>query len=108
MTRLVLDTNALREGQFSSNALNHWISALGDGDVDLLIPEVVVWEWAEHAALAHASLVATVRDFKVDSSLISVPALPETIDKTELVSRIKRPIKRPAAIWSPDPATWEA
>ena len=108
MTRLILDTNALRDGQFSSSALQQWARALGEGEVDLVIPEVVVWEWAEHADSAYASLAATHRDYKVDPAVLPVPPLPEASAKSELISRIRGLISRPAVVWSPGEATWES
>lgn len=108
MTRLVLDANALRRGHFSVIALNNWIDAVGGAlDADILIPEVVVWEWAEHAAAAYTTMRGQLQEFRTDPGLYSRPVLEEQIAPEELVERIRALLPRYVAIWTPDPSAWK-
>lgn len=106
VTRLVLDTNAMRGGQFDTAQLSQWVAALGEGGVDVFIPEVVVWEWAEHAAAAHASLAAAIRGFNVDPVLFATPSVPDEVSREELVVRIRQAVRWPVRVWSPPVELW--
>ena len=62
MTRLVIDTNAVRRGTFSTGALRQWIDVVQMDATEIYLPEVVIWEWAEHAASAHSTLQAQLQE----------------------------------------------
>jgi hypothetical protein len=107
VTKLVLDANALRRGHFNAASLRQWVDAAGGGDVDILIPEVVLWEWAEHAASAHATLHAQHQEFKVDPAVYDRPTLTEEVSKETLVTRITALLPQSVTLWVPPASAWE-
>jgi rRNA-processing protein FCF1 len=108
VTRIVLDANSLRRAHFRRDALAQWVEAAGGGDVEILVPEVVVWEWAEHASLAIDAVAGVHRDFAVDGLLHRLPELPSAIPKAELVERIMKGLPEGVTIWRPGPSVWRA
>lgn len=54
---IVLDTNSMGKGHLNLKTLAEWAQRCQDNDLELWLPEVVLAEWAEHAAeqftLAH-------------------------------------------------------
>jgi hypothetical protein len=102
---LVLDANALRRGQFSGTALRQWIDAVGE-DADVVVPEVVIWEWAEHAASAHTTLQSQLQEFRVDAGLYERPALADQLPTQSLVERIRGLLPTSVRVWSPPDAVW--
>lgn len=87
VTILVLDTNALRRGHYSAKALQRWIDAVG-ADAEITIPEVVIWEWAEHAASAYTTLESQLQEFGVDESLYERPGLTDHVPTESLAERL--------------------
>lgn len=96
---LVLDTNALRHGQFSIPALRAWIRAVGEG-ADVVIPQVVIWEWAEHAAAAHTRLAGQLDEFKADPALYARPMLVDPLPLDELIRKMRELLPRPARVYT--------
>ena len=105
MTRLVLDTNALRRGHFDGKAVRQWTEAVGR-DAEIFIPEVVVWEWAEHAASAHTVLQSQLQEFRVDGGLYDRPVLADQLPIEELVERIVAMLPDAVRVWSPPSSGW--
>jgi predicted nucleic acid-binding protein len=103
---LVLDTNALRRGHFSTKALRQWIEAVGE-DADILIPEVVIWEWAEHAASAHTTLQSQLQEFRVDPGLYKRPTLADQVSIESLVDRITGLLPNSIRVWSAPDSVWK-
>lgn len=106
MTILVLDSNALRRGSFRGKSLDHWIEAAGE-EAEVVVPEVVVWEWAEHAASAHSALQRALQEFSVDERLYERPQLPKELPTETLVKDITRLLASHATIWHPPTAAWK-
>jgi hypothetical protein len=107
VTLLVLDTNALRRGHFNLRLLTGWVEAAGEG-AQIYIPEVVLWEWAEHAALAHATLESQLNEFRaVSSNLFKAPELSKSLPAEELVEAIRKQLPKAVSVWAPPPHAWE-
>ena len=100
MTRIVLDSNFPARGHFNSGRLQHLIDMLGS-DVEIVIPEVVIWEWAEHATTAIEALVDEHQRLRVDRLLYAPPAMPEAPEKDALVVSIRRSLPRGVRVWRP-------
>ncbi|PYF98973.1 hypothetical protein SAMN05216184_110112 [Georgenia satyanarayanai] len=105
MTILVLDTNALRRGHFSAKTLQRWIDAVGE-DARIVVPEVVIWEWAEHAATAYATLQSQLQEFIVDPGLYEHPDLADQLPTASLTERITAMIPESVEVWSPPNSFW--
>ncbi|WP_024820628.1 hypothetical protein [Arthrobacter sp. 31Y] len=105
MTVVILDTNALPHGHYNERVLNDLIEVASRG-AKIVIPEVVVWEWAEHARLAQESLAEVMKHHRVDETLVARPPLPEIPDIEELVTRIESVLRGRATIWSPPAGVW--
>jgi len=107
VTLLVLDANALRRGHFSVKGLRQWMNAVGEA-AEILIPEVVIWEWAEHAASAHTTLQSQLQEFRVDPGLYERPTLADQVSLESLVERIRGLLPSSIRVWSaPDPV-WKS
>lgn len=107
MTVIVLDTNALPHGQFSRSALDSLISLAGRG-ASIVIPEVVVWEWAEHAHSAHVALEEGIKRYRVDASVMERPRVDSAPPVEELVKRIEAAIPVEVHVWRPEEKAWRA
>lgn len=106
MTVLILDSNALRRGHFSVNEITAWMDHVGSG-AEVHIPEVVIWEWAEHAAEAHTTLTTQRQEFRVDPAVYSRPSLPPPTPIDVLVSTIESLLPRGVNIWRAPDATYK-
>jgi len=106
MTRLVLDTNSLRRGQFNVEAALQWVEAVGP-DADIFVPEAVIWEWAEHAASAHKTLQSQLAEFRVEMRLYERPTLADQMSIESLVERVEELLPDPIRVWSPPSSTWK-
>jgi hypothetical protein len=81
------------------------VDSLG-GEAEFVVPEVVIWEWAEHAAAAFDALRDQYERFPVDSLLIGLPALAEPPTKSEIVKIIERSVPAGVEVWKAPPQTW--
>jgi len=105
MTVIVLDTNALPHGQFSRSALDALMNVAGLG-ASIVIPEVVVWEWAEHALSAHVALEEEIRRYRVDAGVLTRPRIDAAPSIQELVERIEAALPQDVRIWRPEEMVW--
>lgn len=105
MTVIVLDTNALPHGQFSLKALKALVDVAGRG-ASIVIPEVVIWEWAEHALSAHVALEEAIRRHRVDEGIIQRPIIDTAPPISELVERIGATLPHGVRVWHPEEADW--
>jgi rRNA-processing protein FCF1 len=105
VTKVVVDTNLMRRGHFSATRLQTMVDSVG-GEAEFVVPEVVIWEWAEHAAAAFDALRDQHKHFPVDPQLIGLPALPEPPSKKELVPIIERSLPAGVEVWKAAPQTW--
>lgn len=101
MTRIVFDANLPARGHFSSDRLQHLIDMLGS-DVEIVVPEVVIWEWAEHAVTTIEALVDEHLRLRVDRLLYAPPVMPEPPDKEALVASIRDSLPRGVRVWRPN------
>lgn len=104
---IVLDTNAMPQGQFSSAALRALRGVAGRG-ASVVIPEVVIWEWAEHARSAHVALEETIKRHRVDEGLVARPSIVSTPLIEDLVHAIEDSLPHEVAVWRPDDGDWRA
>jgi len=60
---LVLDANCMPKGRFSRARLEDMLDVIGAGDleIEVWVPEPVLWEWAEHV---HGDIKATASPYK--------------------------------------------
>ena len=107
MTVIVLDTNAMPHGQFSSAALGALGAVAGSG-ASIVIPEVVIWEWAEHARSAHVALEETIKRHRVDGALAARPVFVQAPSIEDLVSRIEASLPFGVTVWRPNEDAWRA
>lgn len=105
VTVVILDTNALPHGHFSDRVLSKLIDVASRG-ASIVVPEIVVWEWAEHAYAAQKSLAEVVRQQRVDEKLVARLPAPEVPGINELVARVESALSGRATIWTPPPAVW--
>lgn len=54
----------------------------------LVVPEVVVWEWAEHAARDYSEFNNAARELRIDAALMQPPSVPTCPSVDELADRI--------------------
>lgn len=106
VTRIIIDSNVMRRGHFSVAALADWVDAAGGGEVTILVPEVVLWEWAEHASLASATLAAQHADFPVEPAIFTPPAIPTFPPKDELVDLLAAKLPAGVEVWEPKDSEW--
>ena len=94
-------------GQFSLAALQTLRAVAGPG-ASIVIPEVVVWEWAEHARSAHIALEEAIKQSRVDEVLIARPTIESAPSIGEMVERIESVLPLYIEIWRPEDDTWRA
>lgn len=77
---IALDTNAFAGGRLAFDQLENLVArAESHAGVEIWVPEVVVWEWAEHSYRDHVDAVARLSALRVAG--VSVPDLqPRTVD----------------------------
>lgn len=90
---VVIDTGFIRGGDFKSNVLMKIARRLRRRGCVVVVPEVVVWEWAEHAHNALTVLRQHCRhaSHRVDPALglpIAEPALPTVEELVQSISRL--------------------
>lgn len=94
-------------GHFRGKALRQLRSIVGDNS-SIVVPEVVVWEWAEHAHRAQFALSLTVEQHRVDPEIISPITVPATPSIEELIAAITSALLDAGVeIWRPKPETWK-
>lgn len=104
---IILDTNAMPHGQFNSRALRRLRDMVGAGS-SIVVPEVVVWEWAEHAHKAQLALNLSVAQHRVDPAVITPASVPATPTVDELVETITSALVAAGVeIWKPDEDVWK-
>lgn len=107
MTRVVLDANYAGRGHFNETRLVALAATVAGGEVDFVIPEVVVWEWAEHAAAAADALVEERRRFPVSRALFAIPPMPDRVETSDLVALVVAGLPPGFAVWSPSVTDWK-
>jgi len=104
---VVLDTNSMPHAQFSRSALERLRQLAGE-DAAIVVPEVVLWEWAEHAHSENVALEEAVKSLRVDQGVIGRPILHPGPSAEEIVSRIESALLGMATVWYPNHETWRA
>ncbi|UPL17495.1 hypothetical protein [Microbacterium aurugineum] len=107
MTVVVVDTNALPRGHFSLPALERLLKVAGDAST-VVVPEVVVWEWAEHAHSSYVAVEEAAKAVRVDPSILSRPVVDPAPAVEELAERILNSLPVQVKLWSPDREVWRA
>jgi len=107
MTVVIVDTNALPRGQFSLPALARLIKEAGDAAV-VVIPEVVVWEWAEHAYATYVAVEEAAKAVRVDASILAHPVVTPAPSVEELAKRIENSFPAQVRLWSPNSDVWRS
>lgn len=108
MTRIVLDANFPARGHFSARRLRHLVESFAGSGVEIVVPEVVLWEWVEHAAASVEALLEQHERFPVDPSLYELAPMPQPPTKDELVSMVSGALPREITVWSPSSGDWRA
>ncbi|WP_345799798.1 hypothetical protein AAIB33_09880 [Microbacterium sp. AZCO] len=106
MTVVVLDANAMPHGHFNEKTLRQLWSIIGRGSA-IIVPEVVVWEWAEHAFRAQVTLNLTVEQHRVDPKVMpgaTVSAPPPISEVVTIIQSIL--VESGVEIWTPSPEHW--
>jgi hypothetical protein len=99
MTRVVIDTNFAGRGHFNQGRLKSLAAKLAGTGAQVVVPEVVIWEWAEHARAAFEALEGEHSSFKVDQALIQIPPLPTRPSTDELCEQIISMLPNEFTIW---------
>lgn len=107
MTVIILDTNAMPHGQFSSTAMESIRIVAGRG-ASIVVPEVVIWEWAEHARSAHVALEEAIKRYRVDGALVARPLIVPSPSIEDLVRRIETALPCGVSVWRPKEDAWRA
>lgn len=105
VTVVILDTNALPHGHYSDRAMTRLIEVAGSG-ASLVIPEVVVWEWAEHAHASHTALIETIRQHRVDALVVPGPSMADAPSIDTIISTMRKLLQFRATVWSPPEKVW--
>jgi rRNA-processing protein FCF1 len=105
VTVIVLDTNAMPHGQYSAAFLRALKDLVGRG-ASLVVPEVVVWEWAEHARSAHVALEEAIKGHRVDRGILNHAAIESAPSIEDLVLRIEAKLAPDASVWRPSDDAW--
>lgn len=107
MATIVLDTNAMPHGQYRSRTINELRRFMGD-TASIVVPEVVVWEWAEHAHRAQLALKLTVEQHRVDPGIVPRTIAPSTPSLEHLVEAIAAALAgQDVEIWAPGHGAWK-
>jgi rRNA-processing protein FCF1 len=88
---VVIDTNFVGRGKFSLDVIAKFAKRLLDHRLQLIIPEFVIWEWAEHAHSDIEVLAAAVKTAgsKIDRSLFQLGECPGVPDIEVLIGEIE-------------------
>lgn len=105
MTVIVLDTNAMPHGQFSSAAFRALRDVVGRG-ASIVVPEVVIWEWAEHARSASVAIEEAVKGYRVDPGVLAQPAIEPSPSVEAFVDRIEALLPHDVSVWRPGTEAW--
>lgn len=108
VARIVLDANFPSRGHFSAGRLRYLVDSLIGSHVEIIVPEVVVWEWAEHAVATLDALVEQHKRLRVDRSLYPAPSMPEPPAKEDLVTILSRALPKEITVWKPTHDEWRA
>lgn len=94
-------------GQYRSKTLNELRRFVGNG-TSIVVPEVVVWEWAEHAHRAQLALKLTVEQHRVDPGIAPKPPTPTTPSLEDIVDAITAALADyDVELWTPDNGAWK-
>ena len=87
MVQVVVDANYTGKGRYNAQQLERLVADIDSASPSLIIPEVVVWEWAEHLHADLAKLATRQASLRLDPSVFAPPhwAVP---DVEALVERI--------------------
>lgn len=107
VAKVIVDTNLMRRGHFSAGRLQALVDSVG-GDVEFVIPEVVIWEWAEHAVAAYDALTRQHADFPVDQLLCPLPAMPPAVTVEETVDRVLQSLPNNVEVWRAPIEEWRS
>jgi hypothetical protein len=106
MTVVVLDANAMPHGHFNDKTLRQLRSIIGQRS-SIVVPEVVVWEWAEHAYRARVALTIAVDQHRVDRSIMPPAIVPPAPAISEVIATITSVlVSAGVEIWAPSPDVW--
>lgn len=89
------------------SALARLIKEAGDAAV-VVIPEVVVWEWAEHAYATYVAVEEAAKAVRVDASILARPVVAPAPSVEELAERIENSFPARVRLWSPDRDVWRS
>lgn len=92
---VVLDTNMSgHKGEFDASWVQGLAARLAAQGVQLWVPQVVTWEWADHAAATQAEVLPGLR--RLDR--LDIPGMPgpptKTLTRTEIASAIEETLRR--------------
>lgn len=108
MTRIVLDANFAGRGHFSAPRLRHLVDSFAGSGVEIIVPEVVLWEWVEHAAASVEALIEEHERFPVDGSLYELAAMPQPPDKSEMITIASDALPTEISVWNPSASDWRS
>lgn len=77
LAAVCLDANAMSRGLLNLTAIEDLVEVIESQELDVpvMIPETVVWEWAEHLAADIADVTTTVHRLQLQASSAGVPLL---------------------------------
>jgi len=107
VTVIVLDANAMPHGQFSSGVLEGLRTVVGRS-ASIVVPEVVIWEWADHARSAHVALEEAIKRHRVHAELVDRPLIVPAPSIEDLVCRIEASLPYDVSVWRPSEDAWRA
>lgn len=80
---------------------------VGGAGVEFVVPEVVIWEWAEHAHAAVAAVRDHRREVKVDPTLVALPPDPPPMPAIDMAVAIAKLLPSAYMVWSPSGTDYE-
>lgn len=103
---VVLDANAMPHGHFNDKTLRQLRIIVGESS-SIIVPEVVVWEWAEHAYRAQTALTIAVEQHRVDPKVMPPATVSTPPPISEVIATIVSVlVDSGAEIWTPSHDDW--
>jgi hypothetical protein len=90
---VVLDTSSMGGGNLSLSALKEWAGRCAANDLELWIPEVVLWEWAEHAASAFERAAAAAGKDRAELRKVGIDAEWSVDDAASVIDHVVEQVR---------------
>ena len=101
MSRIVLDANIVGRGRFNRRQLETLAKTVDGTLTYLILPELVLWEWTEHAYRAIEGHSQQTNALGVDEAIFPAPTPITVPTKDNLFTSIRKAIPPGYEVWRP-------